>query len=137
MIYAFAESVVIFCVVAMLGLIIPKHWEVDRRVAFLSLLVLITATWAMIGQLLFIWNVSLPPLLMQLVVQSDHPLRVLYTISLVIVIPTVVLPVLSFVRSQKTFASMKDLMERLSLLCMVYLFFDLAGLIIVLIRNLS
>lgn len=137
MIFAFTESVVIFLIVALLGLLTPKHWETDRRIAFLALLILITSIWGMISQLLFLWNVSLPVQAIQFLRSSDHPLRILYGVSLVIVIPTVLLPLFSFIRSKKVVAVMQNLTERLSLLTMFYLFFDLLGLIIIIIRNIS
>src|SRR5688500_1207600 len=137
MIFAFTESVVIFLIVALLGLLTPKHWETDRRIAFLALLILITSIWGMISQLLFLWNVSLPVQAIQFLRNSDHPLRILYAACLMVVTPTVLLPIYSFIRSKKAVTFMQNLMERLSLLTMFYLFFDLLALIIVIIRNIN
>jgi len=137
MVFAFAESLVIFVVIALLGFLTPNHWAGDRRVAFLSLLVILTALWGMISQLLFLWNISLPAPLIRLVAQSEHPLRLLYAISLAIVLPTILLPVYLFIRSNKSVKFMQDLTERLSVLTLFYLFFDLTGLVIVIIRNLA
>jgi hypothetical protein len=135
MIFALIESGLIFLVVALLGFIIPKQWHSDRRIAFLGLLILITSLWAMISQLLFLWNVSLPLPAIQFLRNSDHPLRILYAGSLLIVSATILLPVYLFIRSKKAVSFMQSLMERLSLLTMLYLFFDLVGLVIVVIRN--
>ena len=137
MIFALAESVVIFTFVTLIGFLTPKQWKHERRIVFLELLILITAVWGMIGQLLFLWNVSLPAQAIRFLRNSGHPLRILYAGSLMIVIPTVLLPVYSFVKSKKTVRFMQNLLERLSLLSMFYLFFDLLGLIVVLVRNLS
>ena len=135
MIFAFTESVVVFCIMALLGFLTPKHWETDRRIAFLGLLILITSIWGMIGQLLFLWNVFLPAQAIQFLKSSSHPLRIIYAACLIVVTPTVLLPVYPFIRSEKAVSFMQNLMERLSLLTMFYLFFDLLGLIIVIIRN--
>jgi hypothetical protein len=137
MIFAFIESVVIFLVVALLGLLTPTQWETDRRTAFLSLLILITAIWGMIGQLLFLWNIFLPPQAIQFLRGSSHPLRIIYMVSLLIVTPTVLLPIYAFFRSNKAVRFMQNLIERLSLLTMFYLFFDLLALMIVIIRNIG
>jgi hypothetical protein len=137
MIFAFTESVVIFLIVALLGLLTPNHWETDRRIAFLALLILIISIWGMISQLLFLWNTSLPTQAIQILRSSDHPLRILYAACLVVVTPTVLLPIYSFIRSKKAVTVMQNLMERLSLLTMFYLFFDLLALIIVIIRNIN
>jgi len=135
MVFAFLESVIIFIVVTLLGFITPKQWEINKRIAFLSLLVLITALWAIISQLLFLWNVNLPDSVIRFTAQSGHPLWVLYAISLAFVVPTVLLPFYLFIRSDKSVGIIGGLSERLSVLTVFYLFFDLVGLIVVIIRN--
>ena len=137
MIFAFVESVVIFLVLALLGLILPAQWYSDRRIAFLSLLILLTSVWGMISQLLLVWSVPLPIQAIQFLRSSNHPLRMLYAACLVVVAPTILLPVYLFIKSKKSIAFMQDLIERLSLLATFYLFFDFVGLIIVMIRNIN
>ena len=39
MVFAFIESVMVFIVVALLGILVPRRWD-DRRVALLSILFL-------------------------------------------------------------------------------------------------
>jgi hypothetical protein len=137
MVFAFIESGVIFLVVALLGLLTPKQWEYDRRIAFMGLLMLITSLWGIISQLLFLWNLFLPAQAIEFLRNSGHPLRIIYAACLMVVTPTILLPAYSFIRSKKAVTFMKNIMERLSLLTMFYLFFDLLGLIIVIIRNIS
>jgi len=134
---AFLESLILFGVVFVVGLFTPRRWEIDRRIAFLSLLVIITALWAILGQASFIWNIYLPSALRQFVTRSEHPFRLLYGMYLAFVIPTVLLPVYFFIRSNRSVKWMQELVERLSTLTLFYLFFDAAGLIIVILRNLS
>lgn len=135
LLFAFVESVMIFLVLALVGLMMPSQWSSDRRVTFLALLILLLSLWGMISQLLFLWNVFLPASVIQLLRNSGHALRILYTASLAIVIPTILLPVYLFVRSNRSVTVMKDLMERFSLLTMLYLFLDAVGIVIVIIRN--
>jgi len=137
MIFAFVESVVIFLVLALLGLILPAQWYSDRRIAFLSLLILLTSVWGMISQLLLVWSVPLPIQAIQFLRSSNHPLRMLYAACLAVVTPTILIPVYLFMKSKKSIAFMQDLMERLSLLATFYLFFDFVGLIIVVLRNIN
>lgn len=137
LLFAFAESVMIFLVLVLIGIIIPLQWPSDRRITFLGLLILLVSIWGIISQLLFLWNVSLPAPALQFLRSSSHPLRILYAASLVVVIPTILAPVYLFVRSKKSVAFMQDLMERFSLLTTFYLFFDAVGLIIVIIRNIN
>jgi len=137
MIFAFTESVVIFLVVVLLGFFTPKQWETDRRITFLALLILITSVWGMIGQLLFLWNIFLPAQAIHFLRSSSHPLRIIYAVCLMVVTPTVLLPVYAFIRSNQAVMFMQNLMERLALLATFYLFFDLLGLIIVILRNIG
>jgi hypothetical protein len=137
MLFAFVESVLLFLVVLLVGLVIPKQWHSDRRITFLALLILITSAWGMISQLLFLWNLSLPLPAIQFLRGSQHPLRVLYAGSLVIVSSTVLLLVFLFVKLKTSVAFMQNIMERISLITMLYLLLDFLGLVIVLIRNIN
>lgn len=137
LVFALAESIIIFVAIALLGLLTPKQWDTDRRVAFLSLLVIITGMWGIFGQSRYVWNWSLPLPILQFLAQSNHPFRFLYAMYLAVVIPTVLLPVYVFVKSKKSTRWMKELMERLSTLTAFYLVFDVIGLVIVIVRNLS
>lgn len=137
MLFAFAESVVVFGLVALLGFFTPPRWTPQRRIAFLSLLLLITAGWAMIAQLLFMWNVSLPAWAVDFLRGSSHPFRILYAGSLALVAPTVVLPVYAFIRSRKAAGFMQNLIERLSLLAAFYLFLDVLAIVVIIFRNLG
>jgi hypothetical protein len=137
LLFAFVESVMIFLVLVLVGFIIPLQWSSDRRITFLALLILLISLWGIIGQLLFLWNVSLPAQTIQFLRSSSHPLRILYAACLTVVISTILLPIYLFVRSKRSVAFMQDLMERFSLLTMLYLLFDAVGLVIVIIRNIN
>ena len=60
----------------------------------------------------------------------------MYAASLAIVLPSIGVPVLVFLRSDRLFHFIQALSERLSLLTGFYLIIDLAGLIIVITWNL-
>ncbi len=137
MIFAFAETVLVFLVIALLGLFTPASWSYERRIGFLSLLVLIISLWAIFSQLFFLWNMSLPNAVAQFLRSSGHALRFIYAGVLVVVIPTVLLPIYFYVRSNKAITVMQDLVDRFSSVASFYLFFDLLGLIIVIFRNIS
>jgi hypothetical protein len=137
MLFAFIESVLLFLVVVLVGLLIPEQWHSDRRIAFLALLILITSVWGMIGQLLFLWNISLPAAAILFLRDSDHPLRILYAGALTIVTATVLLLVLLFIKLKASVVFMQNIIERISLLTTFYLLFDVVGLVIVVLRNLT
>lgn len=135
--FALVESLLVFLVIAALGLLMPKGWDYNKRTGFLSLLVLIVSLWAIVVQLLAVWNVWLPNPVVNLLVASHHPVRYLYILLLVVITPTVFFPLYSFIRSKKTVAVMQDLIERFSTLAIFYLALDLIGLCIVIVRNIS
>lgn len=137
LVFAFAESLIVFSAFVLFGFFTPNQWTVDKRISFLSLLVLILSAWGIASQLLFLWNVSLPASAIHFLAQSEHPVRIMYAACLAIVLPSIGVPVYVFLRSDKMIQSIQGLNDRLSLLTIFYLFFDLAGLVIVLIRNIG
>lgn len=137
LLFAFTESVAIFLIAALMGFLVTRYWDSNRRISLLSVLVLILSLWAMVSQLYFLAGVSVPDGLIDFFAHISHPVRILYGIALAAVTPTVLVPALLILRSDKALQFTKGLIERLSLLTMFYLLFDVAGLVIVIIRNLS
>ena len=135
LIFALVESLAVFLVAVLLGFLISKKWDEERRVTLMGLLVVITSLWAMGGYLYFMFQVSIPGETIAFFVSLAHPLRFLYAISLALVSPTVALPTYFILRSEKFFKSVQELFERLSLLTLFYLFFDFVGLIVIIFRN--
>ena len=72
MLFALFEGLVVFLVAVLLGFLVPRIWN-EKRIALLSVLVLITALWAMMGQLYFLWNIPFPEGLIRFLAGSDHP----------------------------------------------------------------
>jgi len=136
LLFALIESTVIFLVATGLGFLVSAQWDKDRRVVLLAVLVLIASLWAIAGQLFFLLNVPLPGQLIQFLVRSGHPLRVLYVLVLAMITPTVLIPALLVLRSRGFFQFFQEVIDRVSVLTMFYLFFDIVGLVIVLVRNL-
>lgn len=134
---AFMESVAVFLVIALLGFLISKCWDEDRRIALLSVLGIILALWAIADQLFFLLDLSVPAGVIGYVAGTAHPLRVLYAAALVFVTPTVVLPALLVLRSGRFVRWIGEMIKSVSLLTAFYLVFDIIGLVIVLIRNSS
>jgi hypothetical protein len=59
----------------------------------------------------------------------------MYLLAFLIVLPSVLVPALWVARSDKALGTLRELIDRLSLLASFYLFFDLVGIVIVIIRN--
>jgi hypothetical protein len=135
LVFAFVESVLVFLVAILLGFLVSRKWNEDRRLALVGILVFITSLWAMLSYLYFMLNVSLPGETITFLAGQAHPLRFLYALSLVLVVLTVIFPTYLVLRSDKVLKGMQGFFDRLSLLTMFYLFFDIVGLVIVIIRN--
>ena len=60
LLFAFLESVVVFLVASLLGFLTPPRWEPKRRIAVLSIVVLVMSLWAMVTQLFFLTNAQIP-----------------------------------------------------------------------------
>lgn len=135
LIYALLEGLVVFLVMVLLGFLVSRYWDEDRRIALLSALVLITALWAIAGQLYFLTEASPPPALVESLAGLDHPVRVMYAVLGLLVAPTVLIPTYLVLKSERAFRFTKELTNRLGLLMVVYLILDAMALVIILIRN--
>ena len=135
MIYAFLESIVIFLILAFLGFLLPKRELESKRIALLSMLFLITAMWAILGQLYFMLNFQIPEPIFWFLVKSGHPLRIIYPSLFVLVGITAIIPSIWIIRSEQAVKIIIELIERLKILSLFYLFFDVIALVVILIRN--
>jgi hypothetical protein len=134
--YALLESAIICLLIALLGLLLPRRWEVNRRIVMLSLLYLVTALWAAGVQMYFLLGWHLPRALAQGIVSSGHPLWILYLAALLLAGVTAGLPATLVVRSERATLAIMNIIDRLSVLVSVYLLFDLLAVAIVIGRNL-
>ncbi len=135
LVFAFVESVFLFLVMGLLGFLISLTWEQERRIAILTVLVLILSLWAMVSQLYFLLNWGLPALWVGLLIKTRHPFWVLSAAILMTVSFSFLVPTYYLIRSTPAFRFISGLIERLSLLTFFYLFLDVVGLLIVVIRN--
>ena len=135
LLFALIESVAVFLVAILLGFLISKKWDEERRNALLGTLVLMTSLWAIVSYLYFLMQVAVSGNFINFVVGLAHPLRFLYAISLAVVGLTVFLPTYFLLRSDKFLQAIRGFFERLSLLMIFYLFFDFVGLVLVIVRN--
>jgi hypothetical protein len=136
LLFALVESVLLFGVAGLLGFVLPRGWEAERRIGVLSVLVLVLSLWAMVAQLFFLLNVQLPGWLIGFLVWSRHPLWFLYSVVPAVVGLSFGLPVWWLMRGGRGLRAMGTAIERLGLLATFYLVFDAAAIVIVLIRNL-
>lgn len=135
LLFALAESIVVFLVTALLGFLLPKRWTVTRRISVLAVLMLLLSLWAMVDQLYFLAGARVPGAILNYLVHSGHPFRVIYAVVLAVVGATFVAPVVALLRSERAVSFVNAVIDRLSLLSMFYLVFDVAAVAIVVIRN--
>lgn len=137
LVFAFVESLLFFIIAFFASLLLSPKWDEKKRVALLGTLLLILGLWAVLSQLYFILNWSLPfeNSLVNMLAKSEHPIRILYFIFLVIVGPSVIVPVYAILQSEKIRSAATELLDRLSLLTTVYLVFDVLALVVVIVRN--
>jgi hypothetical protein len=135
LLFAFMESLIIFCVMALLGLLINKKWDEPHRIALSSLLVLLVLAWAIYGQACFVWNIPPSAQFLSWIAKSAHPYRYLFGMMLIEVSLTMYIPAFLVLRWDKFFGFIREVIDRLSLLTLFYLAFDVIGLVIIVIRN--
>ncbi|MBI5353687.1 MAG: hypothetical protein HZB50_13680 [Chloroflexi bacterium] len=99
------------------------------------MLTIILSLWAMANHLYFLNNSSLPAYAFAFLIELDHPLRFLYAFFFLAVTTSSLLPVYFILKFETFFQAIQTINERLSLLMNIYLVFDLAALVIILIRN--
>jgi hypothetical protein len=136
LLFALVESLVLFVAVTLLGLLLPRSWEPERRIVLLGIFALVLSLWAMVAQLFFLANMRLSGAVVGFLIASPHPLWVIYGVLVVIVSATFVLPAWAIGRPGSSLKFAGALIEKLGLLAMFYLLFDAAALVIVVIRNL-
>jgi hypothetical protein len=137
LVFAFFESLLLFAVALALGFLVSRRWSSDRRIAVLIVLVLILCLWAMLSQLFFLLGVSIPGSLLGGLAAADHPLRVLYALAALLVAPTILIPALLVLRSDRALRFVHAVVDRLAILAVFYLFFDVVSLMLVLMRNIE
>lgn len=135
LVFALLESIVFFGVLLLLGVLVPRQWSVDKQVAFLTVLVLVLSMWAMVDQLFFLLNMLVPSGVIDFLVHTTHPLRIMYIFAIIVVTLSYLFPILWLERFAYAVRMVKGFIERFSVLVFFFLLLDMAGLIIVLIRN--
>lgn len=135
LLFAFLESILVFAITALLGLLVSPRWEESKRITLLGFLAMVPMFWEIYRQACFIWHIHFPGRLYRLIVQFPNPTGLLYGIVLIIVVVTTLVPVLLILRHEKFYSFSRAAIERITLLTGFYLFFDTVALILVIVRN--
>ena len=54
------ESVVVFLILLLLGLLVSKKWDEKQRISLLGFIILMVSVWMILGQLFYLTEYSLP-----------------------------------------------------------------------------
>jgi len=135
LVIALLESTILCIGAMLLGFLVSAKWEEKRRIAFLSAVVILLSLWSIFNQSFFLSGMSVPGWLTNIVIATGRPLVALYAMVLLLTAISFALPAFLILISGKALGAMTEIMDRLSLLMMLYLFFDAAALVLVVIRN--
>lgn len=136
LVIALVESLAIFLAAVLLSFLLPRRWSETQRLVLIGSLAVLVSLWGILGQLYFVLDLSVPPVLMRVMAGNAHPFRIVYGAFLVVAVLSILLPVYGVMRSEKFTAGMRGIFERLALLTSFYLVLDVVGLFIVIGRNL-
>ena len=114
--FALFETLTVFLLVILLGLIVPKHWIKDKFVPMSSVLLIELAFMAIV---------------LHFFIKSYLPKRILLlSYTAIIGLSIIIVP-----KFPKIKVLVSSLAKRLSLLTFIYIFIDIIGLLIVIARN--
>lgn len=134
--FAMIESLVVVIGAIVLGFLVSRKWEEKRRVALMSVLVIILSLWSIFNQSYFLNEMSPPAWLAEFIFRTGRPVVALYVLALILTSLSFAIPTYFIVRSDKFLRILQEGIDRLSLLMTLYLVFDIAALVIILVRNL-
>ena len=135
LIFTFVESLIIFAITTLLGLLVSKKWDEKKRLALMGTLVIVLSLWSIFNQTYFIRAVQLSEQFISFYIGTGRPLVALYITALLFVSISVALPTYAILTSSKVEKSILEGFDRLSTLMILYLVFDVAALFIILFRN--
>ena len=135
LVFALVESVVVFLLAAVAGLLISTKWDESLRIAILGASILVLSFWAIYSQSHFVWGLSVPAMFFQITSGSQHPVRILYVYFFSLVSISIIIPVFLILFQQKVYRFVQSALDRISTVTILYIFFDIVGFVIVIIRN--
>jgi hypothetical protein len=115
LVFAFVESVCVFLVALLVSLFIPRGWSEDKRLATIFILYLVVVFWAILIQVYAYANVGVPEGVISFFAGSSHPYRILLAVMLVLILPTIVIPIYLMLKSKKLVSAVQSVMEKVSI----------------------
>ena len=134
--FSLIESLLIFAVILLAALLL-RNWNKNKRITLMGVFIIGISIWAMIGQLIRSAEFTYINEVVISLANKEYPSWLIYIGLTLIIFPSVVLPVYFAVFSERFQIGFIKILDRLSPLMGFYLFLDLLGVIIVIIRNIS
>ena len=135
LLFTFFESLVVFIAAILLGFLISSKWSEKKRTALMGVMVIILSLWSIFNQTYFLRAMEPSEQMIAFYISTGRPLVALYVTALLLVGLSFSLPTYAILTSSKAEKAVLDGFERLSTLMILYLVFDIAALVIILIRN--
>lgn len=135
LIFTLVESLIIFIVTVLLGFLVSSKWSEKKRIDLMGTLVVTLSLWSMFNQTYFLREMQPSAQFIGFYINTGRPLLFLYATVLILVVLSVGLPTYGILTSGKVEKAVTEGFERLSTLMILYLVFDAAALVILIIRN--
>ena len=119
-----------------LGFLIPSRWEVEKKYVLLGFLGFLILIWAIIAQMYFLEGGVKLAAITNLVIQSKHPLRVLWATVFTVDVLSVGLTAFLVIRFYSVRQVLNNFFGRINLLSALYVVLDFIGIVVVVMRNL-
>lgn len=136
LVFAMVESLGIFLILVIAGFLMPRQIEPEKRLAFLGMAFLVVAIWAIAGQVYSWLRYPLPAWYADLLIRSQHPFRYLWGTVFALTLVSAAVPLVLISRRAGFRKMLTTVFERVSMVSSLYVFFDVIGIIIIVIRNL-
>lgn len=135
---ALVESLLLFILILLFGFLLPRHFDEEKRVVQLALLGYAIIFWMMIEQIYTLFEISNPGITLDFIFQFSHPYRVTiltFGFLLLLIIMTIALPMFFLNRNKRTEMFLGNIFSRIIPLSIFYIVLDVAGIIVVVFRN--
>lgn len=141
LLYCLVESIIVFLGVLLLSLLGSIRWKKTKLAVIVGSLFLLVALSSIVGQLYLDYQSVLIKMYEDFIFNyfPGYSLRVsliIFFIELVIVFVSVIGVIFILDRNERVFRLVRNLIEKISVLSTIYIFFDVVGLFVFLIRNL-
>lgn len=135
LVIALFESVLFFIVILLISMLLPKRWKSQKVIAVLSLLAVMIGLGGMAYQGFYILLENPPQIFSWMVEHMVANKKITFGVLSLMGVTSLLLPIYWIDKSDKIQGVILEVSDRLTLLSLIYLTMDLAGIIIVLIRN--